>query len=123
MIDPRLVIEPLKRGDGMKFAKVSVSLFVPRKQKQMVSLVLFAPGLYAQPIRRDVSLHADQRLDALLLALQVELHHAEHHAMVGDGERRLSERLGAGDQIRDAVGAVEQAVLGVVMNVAKAVEH
>ena len=68
---------------------------------------------------RDVGLHAEDGLDPLPLAGLVKIDHAVHHAVVGDGQRILAERLGARDQLVDARRAVEQAVLRMHMQMDK----
>ena len=65
----------------------------------------------------EVGLEAEDRLDAVLLAGLVELDGAVHHPVVGEPERGLAERGGAGGQALDVRGAVEQRVLGVDVQV------
>ena len=65
--------------------------------------------------RSHIGLHADDGLDALLLAGTIKINDSIHYAMVGDSERGLPHCFCARNQIRNACRAVEQAILG--MNV------
>ena len=65
--------------------------------------------------RGDIDLAADDGLDARLAAGLVEGDGAVHDAVVGDGQGRLSQLLGALRQPVRPAGAVEQAVLGMHM--------
>ncbi len=64
-------------------------------------------------VGRNVELTADDGLDLRLFCLLVELDDAVQGAVVGDGQAVHAQFLGAGDQLRDTAHAVEQAVLGV----------
>ena len=55
----------------------------------------------------DIDLAADDRLDPGRAAGLVKSHRAVHHAVVGDGQRRLSQRLGFFRELCDAAGAVD----------------
>ncbi len=68
---------------------------------------------------RQIQFAADDRLDAGLLAFQVEFSRAEHIAVVGDRHRRHILSLGLLDQIIEADGTVQQGILGVKMKVDK----
>ena len=70
--------------------------------------------------RRDVYLAADDRADALGETGAVKRDRAVHHAMVGDGERRLPQLLGAVRQLLDAAGAVKQRVFRMHVQMDKA---
>ena len=71
----------------------------------------------------EVGLVPDDRLDAGLLALAVELDRPVQVAVVGDGAGGHAQRLGLGDQLGDAVGPVEQAVVGVAVEVRELAVH
>ena len=108
LVHPRVVVEPLGERLGRQVAQVPVAEVVHRQQHEVVtdSLRLVGPALLA----RDVGLEADDRLDAVLLRLFVEVDDAEHVAVVGDGHR-LHAGVGAGlHEIRQADRAVEEAV-------------
>src|ERR1700749_176311 len=65
--------------------------------------------------RREISFTSDDRLDTGLARLREEFDRPEHIAVVGHGHRRHSGLLRMLDQRTDFVGAVEQALLS--MNV------
>ena len=58
-------------------------------------------------------------MNAALERLLVKIHHAVHHAVVGDGARVHAQRLHAVEQIADAVRAVQQTVFGVHVKMCK----
>jgi hypothetical protein len=85
-VDAGTVVEPfLVTGRG-EVGEVPVPLHVPAEQDQVVGRVgdslgiLGVAGVWGQ-----VNLAADDRLDTGLPALKIELHGAEHIAVVGDG--------------------------------------
>ena len=75
--------------------------------------------LIAQRPLCDVGFAADDGFDPGFDARPVERDHAIERTVVGDGDGILARELGGGDQLRDAAGAVQQAVLGVGMEVDK----
>src|ERR1700736_2893647 len=79
--------------------------------------VIAALGLnpISAPARRDIRLASDDRFDTLLLCLQEKLDRAEHVAMIGNRDRGHPRRLDVSEKRSDFVGAIQQAVLG--MNV------
>jgi len=98
-------------------AKVPVTDEILAEEDEVVGRLGGAAGISlveARP-RCDVDLAADDRLDPGTGGLEVELHGAEHVAMIGDGQRRHPTLLGALHQIADLDGAIEKAVLAVEM--------
>jgi hypothetical protein len=77
----------------------------------LVAAVLRAPLLAAA--RRHVQLGAEDGLDAGLLRSQVEIDATEEVAVVGEGDGRKLEVLRLLHQLLELGGAVEEAVLGV----------
>ncbi len=73
--------------------------------------------LVAAGARREVGLHADDRLDPGRAGLGVEVVGAEHVAVVGHRQRRHAELGVAGEQLGQPGGAVEHGVLGVDVQV------
>ena len=62
--------------------------------------------------RRNINLTAEYRPDACFLALFVELHAAEHDAVVRNSQGGLAQFLGPGYQLVDARGTIQQTVFG-----------
>ena len=75
-----------------------------------VGLALVAADAVAgAPIaRRDIGFHADNRLDSRFFGLFLEFPRPVEVAVIGDGEGWLLELEGPGDQVIDAVGAIEK---------------
>jgi hypothetical protein len=70
---------------------------------------LSADAVAGAPItRRDIGFHADDRLQACLFRLFLELPSAVKIAVIRYRERGLLEFESSGDQVIDAVGAVEK---------------
>src|SRR5262249_7145696 len=118
-IDPRLVIEPLEERPRDQLDEVLVARAIADQHGEMVG-ALVAPVLRAPLLaaaRRDVELAADDRLDAGLHRRVVEIDRAEEIAVIGQRDRRELELLGLGDELLELGGAVEQAVLGMHMEV------
>ena len=117
-VDAGPVVEALLVAGRGQVGQVLVALHVLAEQDQVVGRVGDALGVLGKArLRRQVELAADDRLDAGLLALQVELGGAEHVAVVGHGHRRHVQFLGLGDQVVEADGAVQQGILGVEVEV------
>ena len=70
-----------------------------------------------------VGLRADHRLDAVALALLVEVEDPVHVAVIGDAHRRLSVGDSPGDRLVEAGGAVEHRELGVDVEVRERIAH
>lgn len=85
----------------------------------MISGAVRFVALIEAGTRRDVDLAADNRLDSLRLAGAVEIHHAVHDAVVGNCDGILSKLACAFGNLRDAAGAVKQAVFAVQMKMNK----
>ena len=121
LVDARLVVEALAIAGGDQLAEVAVALAAHREQDQVVVaarlVVVDAARLLEAALRRHVHLAADDRLHVRLPRRLVELHRPEHVAVVGDGARRHSRAGDARQQLGDLVGAVEQRVLRVEMQV------
>ena len=120
LVDPRLVVESLGEAVRDQLAEVAVALVVHGQQDQVVVVFPVAavdPLALVAAARSHVDLAAEDRLDPGRHRLPVELHRAEHVAVVGHGDGRLPQALGPLDQRGDLVGAVQQAVLGVAMKV------
>src|SRR6185437_9985139 len=72
--------------------------------------------LFRPPVtRRYVCLHAEYGLDARLLGALLEFPGGMHVPVVGYGQRRLLEFERPGDQVLDAVRAIEQGIFRVTV--------
>jgi hypothetical protein len=110
LVDPRVVIEPLEVPLGVEERQVLVADLVLRQQDQVK---VAAVGPVVAVGRRDVGLAAKDQLHPGLLGLAVEVERAEHVAVIGDRDRVHPEVLDLGEQILHPDRAIEQAVLGV----------
>ncbi len=123
-VDPRLVVETVEVGLGDEPAEVPVAGLVHRQHREVEGPLVGPPGrcLVEAAAGREVELAADDRLDAGRLPPGVELDRAEEVAVVGHGDRRhlqLDRPLEEGVEL---VRPVEEAVLGVEVEVDERVE-
>jgi len=93
-VDARLGVEALRVGEGGELHEVLVAHHVPREEHEMV---------------------ADDRLELLLLRLLLELPCGVEIPVIGDRQRRLLQLERPGDQVIDAVGAIEEGVFRVAV--------
>src|SRR5205085_7962018 len=114
-VHARLVVEALEVRLGHELDQVLVPGVIPDQDGQMVgafvAAVLGATLLPAS--RRDVELAPEDRLDRRFLRREIEIDAAEEVAVVGERERLETEVLRLLDQLLNLRGAVEEAVLGV----------
>ncbi len=122
-IDARLVVVAVEMGVGDDPAQVLVAGPVLRQQDQVVRLRVSLALAIGHRAACDVRLDADDRLDLGLLARLVEGDRAVQRAVVGQAERVEAERLGLVDHLGDAAQAVEQAELGMDMEVREVVRR
>jgi hypothetical protein len=120
LVHARLVVEAVQERVRRELEEVAVARDRLGEQHEVPAAVLLAGvglvaavALLAVAVDGDVGLDPEDRLDAELLRLQVELHRPEHVAVVGDRDGVHAEFLHALEQALDAVAAVEQRVLGV----------
>ena len=107
-VHARLVVVALQVAERRQLDQVPVALVRLGEQRQVV-VPLRLPG----PVVAEVHLAADQRLDALLPCLAVELDGAGERAVVRERDRGHVVLGRGGGEVRDAAGAVEDRVLGV----------
>ncbi len=119
LVDPGLVVEALEVRLGDELDQVLVTVEVADQDREVVgSFVAAVLGAALGPSsRRHVELAADDRLDAGLLGGQVEVDRAEEIAVIGQGDGREVQVLGLLHQLLELGGPVEQAVLGVHVQV------
>src|SRR5207249_11614984 len=121
LVDARLVVEALAEARRDELAEMAIALAAGGEEYEVVvaaRLVVVDPASLLEPaLGCDVHLAAEDRLHAVLARRLGELHRPEHVAVVGDGAGRHARRLHARYQLLDLVGAVEQRVLRVQMQV------
>jgi hypothetical protein len=123
LVHPGPVVEPLEVRRGHELQQVPVPDLVACEERQVVVLLLVLAGLAVEPRARcHVGLDAEDGLDAVGMRRLVEAESAEHHPVVGDGDRGHVHPLGFREDRRgrsvgcrrlDAGGPVEQRILGV----------
>ena len=59
---------------------------------------------------REIDLTAEDRTDALLPCLLIEVDDTVHHTVISDGHRIHPELLAARDHLRDPTGTIEKTV-------------
>ncbi len=116
-VDPGLVVIAVDVGVGHEPAQVAVADRVAREQDQVVGLAIGLALLVGHRPTGDVGLDADDRLDALRPAGLVEGHRAVQGPVVGQREAVESVRGGRVHQLRDSPEPVEQAELGMDVEV------
>jgi hypothetical protein len=119
-VGPRLVIEALEVGVGDELEEVLVAGEVLGEQAEVedgFALVVGAALLLEARSFDEVELAADERLDALGLGGVVELDRAVEIAVIGEGDGGHAELDRAVHQPVDPAAAVEQAVVGVDVEV------
>ena len=120
-VDPRLVVVAVDVGVGDQPAQVLVAGPVLGEQDQVERLGVGLAFLVRHGSAGDVRLDADDRLDPLVLRGLVEGDRSVEGAVVGQGERihaLLGRRV---DQLGDPSEAVEQAELGVDVEVGEVI--
>src|SRR5207248_10946819 len=111
-VAPRAVLESFEKRDPRELDEVLEAGCVLCQQSQMRVRVPLAGGFLIEPTGGGhVRLVADDRIEPRLLALVVKLDRAIEIAVIGNGARAHPELLGLFDQLRYAVGAIEQAVV------------
>jgi hypothetical protein len=114
-VDARLVVEAVDERGRRELDQVPVPGEILREEDH-VEVALAARAILARA-GRDVRLHPEDRLDPRLLRLLVELDRPEQVAVVGERERGHAELGRALDHRVDLARAVEQAVVGVPVEV------
>ena len=112
-VDPRFVVKSLQLRRGHHAAQIAVSRYVLGQQDQVRETLVVLGRLVGQAARRDIAFAADDRLDTGFNGFAVEIDGAEHGAVIGEGHRFHAELGDPLQQIGDPNRAVEQAVLGV----------
>ncbi len=118
-IGARLVVEALEVGVGDQFEQILVAgeVFGQDAEVKVAFAVLGFAGFFEARSRGHVELAADEGLEVGGLGGVEKLDGAEHVAMVGERDGGLAQLDGAFHQAVDFAGAVEQAVVGVDVEV------
>ncbi|MEI9998625.1 MAG: hypothetical protein WDO13_05390 [Verrucomicrobiota bacterium] len=114
LVDARLVVHALEVRRGDELDQVAVALLVLGQEQEMSRGLPRVAGLAVQAAaRREVDLAPDDRLDVDLAALLVKFDRAEEIAVVAQGQRGHLQLRRSRGQLRNPARTVEQAVLGV----------
>ena len=119
-VNAGLVVEALQVGEAGELDQVVVAGLVGGDEGEVIEF-LGASGVVAVAAVAggEVALVAEQGLEARRLHGVMELHRAEHVAVVGDGHGRHAEPLGLLGHLVNAAGPVQQAELRMDVQVAE----
>jgi hypothetical protein len=122
-----LVVEARQERLAHQVREVSIALRRFGKKRQVVGPPLAVDGLPRLAVVTgsgcDVGFHAENRLQAVLDRLRLDLERAEHVPVIGDGHGRHAVLQDVLDQVLRPVRAVEERVLGVEMQVDEVGRH
>ena len=104
-------------GGAGNFQQVQVAGLVLGQEQHVEPLLVQLRIFVLHRSGGQVTFDADNRLDPGRFAGAVKLHRAVHGAMVGKGQGRHLQLLGAGGQIVDATEAVQQGKFAVNVKV------
>lgn len=110
-IGPRLVVKSVDIRVGDDLHQVLITFEVLCKEAHVV--IFSAADLFFFPGRHEVNFGADQRFDVVFLGGSVKIDRTEEISVVGKCDRLHSEMAGLGKQTVDPAGSVEEAVIGV----------
>ena len=117
-VDARFEVEALEVGLGGEFDEVAEAGTVLGEKREVVTGFFEIAGIFFEAaVGGDVGLVADDGVDAFLFGLLIELESAVEVAVVGEGQGVHAVGLGAGDELVDGAGAVEEAVMAVAVEV------
>ncbi len=113
LVHPGAVIKPLEVPQGDEFQEVAVALEVFGQEDQMIGSFGYSfRGLVEAAPGGDVNLAPDDGFDPGFQGLLIKIERSEHRSVVRNRQGRHSEFFRPGEQILQAVGAVQEAVLG-----------
>ena len=119
LVDAGLDVKPLGEGGGVQAAQVAVALLIAAQEDQVIHGGVHPVDPVGAAAGGHVHLAADDGLDPLRLTGLVEVHHAVHGPVVGDGHSGLPQLLHPLHQQGDAAGPVQQGVFGVYVQMDK----
>jgi hypothetical protein len=118
-IDSRTAIKPFGEANGREPHQIAIADAIRGQQHEMAvrsrgprGLLLFPPGAEGQ-----IRLEAENRADALRLRLLVEAPGGVEISVIGDGQAVHAQLLDVLHQLGDPIGAVEQGVFAVGVEV------
>ena len=117
LVDPRLVVVAVEVRGGRQRQEVAVADVVLGQEDEVVVVRIGLALLVGHAAGGDVGLDADDRLDPRLLGGGVERDDPVHAPVVGERQRRHPLLGDALRHLRNAAQAVEQAELGVDVEV------
>ena len=106
-VDAGFSVEALEKAHRDQIAQIAVTGLVFAEQNEMGVLPVHPVDLVFHRAGGDVDLAADDGLDAGGLGRLIEVDHAVHDAVVGDGDGGLAQLLHPVHQPADAAGAVQ----------------
>ena len=117
------VIKAARPAFADQFGQVLIALLGFAQQNQVIHRAHAVGGTAIIHVFADIDFTADDRVNAAFFRLGVEIDHAVHHAVVGDGAGIHAQFLDAVEQRADAVCAVQQAVFGMQMKMCESHEY
>ena len=111
-VHARPVVISLGKALADDLHQIGIAGVVLRQQHEMMIPLLPAANLLVKARARcDIDLAAEDRLDAVCLCLLIEIDHAVHDAVIRDRRTIHAKLPDTLDILLDLVGAVEQTVL------------
>ena len=121
VVDAGLIIEALGEAGTDQLDEVLIACVVFAQEDHMA--VFPGRAAFFKTGAADIDLAADDGGNARVPTGVIKIHRAVHHAVVGDGGVGKAQLFQAADQRADAVGAVQQAVFGMQMQMGKGHER
>ncbi len=125
LIHTRLIVETFKVCFADELDQILIAGQVSSQKNQMIVVVVGKTAVFLRvpAAQRHIGFAADDGFDACIFGFAVELDGAEHIAMVGHGDGRLSKGLDLLDERLDLICAVEETELGVKMEMDEGRSH
>ena len=118
-VDTRFVVEAIYGRNRGEFKEVLVAVEIAGQQHHVIRSLIDSRLFRPMTTRRDIGLHPKDRFDTGVLAFRCKIRHAVHHAMVGERQRCHAHIGGVMHQRVEPIRAVQQAELGVAMQMHK----
>jgi hypothetical protein len=113
VVNAGVVVEAFELGGAGELKQVAVAGIIFSQQQHMARLLVFLRVVFPDGAGCHVGFQPDDRVDTSLDGGVVELDHPEHGAVVGYGEPRHPQCVGALNQLVDIAEAIKQRVFGV----------